>query len=195
MDYQNEFYRKVDQQEKERRRAERDKKWDERGRRFWRTFLFTENGRPKSGFLIYTFCLSFVFVALYLVSFQLVIDWMTPLTASWPVFWGNLTEAVLASAVLLLATFLLHALLKDKRLMLGTWLWMALYAAASVITMLILLRGSGAAPEFFKFLAWFVLIPLALGLLLSALLYRRDYRPPAKPAEEEAPWKKYTRRQ
>ena len=194
MDQQDEFYRRVQQQEKEKKQRERSKKWDERGKRFWSTFLFTENGKPKSGLIIYTFSLSFVMLAAYLLSYNFIIERPTGLTASWPVFWGNLLESLAASAVLLLLTWLLHRLLRDKRLMLGTWLWMALYAVAAVITMLILLRGTGAVPEFLKFLAWFVLIPLALGLLLSALLYRRDYVPPA-PAVEEAPWKKYIRRQ
>ena len=38
--------------EREDRRRARQKKWEERSKHFWRTFLFTENGKPKSGFLI-----------------------------------------------------------------------------------------------------------------------------------------------
>lgn len=193
MDYQDEFYRKVSAQEKERRRQARKKRWDDRSKRFWRSLLFTEDGKPKSGFFIYTFCLSIVFLGVYIAAFYYLVEWLAPVTERWPVFWGNLLGSLCASGVGLLIGFGLHRLLSDKRLMFGTHLWLAVYAAAAIVTMAILLRGTGAMREFLVFFTWFGLIPVALGLLVFYLLLRRDHHP-AAPAEEEPEWKKYVRR-
>ena len=188
------FHRNKPDTEKEQRRTERRKKWDDRAKRFWKSLLFTENGKPKSGFLIYTFCLSIVFLLLYNAAFGIVVDVLAPVTQTWPVFLGNLFGSLCASMVGILAGLILHRLLPDKRLMLGTHLWLALYAVAAVITMLILLRGTGAVREFFVFAFWFGVIPIVLGLLVFYLLYRKDRPEPEEKTEEEPEWKKYIRR-
>ena len=179
--------------ERENRRQQRQKKWDERARSFWKAFLFTENGKPKSGFLVYTFSLSLVFIALLLIGFNFIVDWLSPLTASWPVALGNLFASLCVSAAVLLIGSVLHHLLGDKRLMLGTYLWLLLYLVASVTTMALLLRDWETLRVFLHFVLWFAAIPVGLGLLLFYLLYRRDYRAPV-PVQEEPAWKKYVRR-
>ena len=179
--------------ERENRRQQRQKKWDERARSFWRAFLFTEDGKPKSGFLVYTFSLSIVFIALLLIGFNFIVDWLSPLTASWPVTLGNLFASLCVSAAVMLIGAVLHRLLSDKRLMLGTYLWLLLYLVASVITMALLLRDWETMRVFLHFVLWFAAIPVGLGLVLFTLLYRRD-RPAPAPVEEEPAWKKYVRR-
>ena len=67
----------------------------------------------------------------------------------------------------------------------------AFFALAAGITLLIMLRGTGASGAMLVFFVWFVIIPLAMGLAGSYALYRRDYAPPPPPEE---PWKKYTNR-
>ena len=180
--------------EREDRRRARQKKWEERSKHFWQSFLFTENGKPKSGFLIYTFCLSAVFIALHLLAFTYIVDWLAPLTGSWPLVLGNLTSSLSVSAAVLLVGFVLHRLLKDKRLMLGTYLWLLLYTAAAIITMALVLQDAEAMKLFLRFALWFVLIPVGLGLALFYLLYRRDYRPETPAQTDEPAWKKYVRR-
>ena len=185
--------RQIQDAQRDRRDEERKEKWDNRGKKFWRTFLFTEDGRPKSSFGIYTFCLSFVFLAADMVIFGLVIDYLTPPMAAWPPVLSNLAQSLLAGALGLIIPLLLHRFCKDKRLAFGSFLWLALYAVLVLVSMLIILRGTGAAGAFMVFFAWFVVIPLALGLLVTGLLCRRDWHPP-EPSGEEAPWKKYTQR-
>ena len=158
-----------------------------------RTPTFTENGKPKSGFLIYTFCLSAVFIALHLIAYTYIVDWLALLTESWPLVLGNLTGSLCVSAAVLLVGYVLHRLLSDKRLMLGTYLWLLLYLVASVITMALLLRDWETMRVFLHFVLWFAAIPVGLGLVLFTLLYRRDHHAPA-PVEEEPAWKKYVRR-
>ena len=195
MNSQNDLMRQIEEQERERERAARAKKRDERARRFWSTFLFTENGKPKSGFVIYTFSLSIVFLGLYLAGFHLFTELLHPLTDRWSAVWGNLLTTLCVTAAVSLIGILLHSLLPDKRLLFGTHVWLALYVTASIITMAILLRGSGAMREFMVFALWFALIPLFLTLPLFFLLYKKDYHLPLPPVqEEEEAWKKYTRR-
>ena len=185
--------RQIYDAEKERRSEERKKRWEKREKKFWRTFLFTEEGKPKSGFGIYTFCLSFVYLAFYMVGFQLVTEYLTEPMAAWPVKLANLCQALLAGAFGVALVGVLHKLLSDKRLALGGHLWLAVYAVAVLIYMLFALRGSGATGAFLTFYGWFVVIPLCLGLGASYLMYRRDWRPPQRPEEEPA-WRKYTKR-
>lgn len=179
--------------QKEQRRKDRKEKWEKRGESFWKAFLFTENGKPKSGLILYTFCLSFVFLAIYTAAFYYSIEWLTPVMSGLPVFLSNLIQSLAASAVGLLAGWLLHLVLTDKRLVFGSHLWLALYAAAVCVTMLIMLRGTGGIPAFLTFYAWFVLIPLAVGLVVTYLMYRKDYVAPS--SQQDVPdWKKYTQR-
>ena len=77
-------------------------------------------------------------------------------------------------------------------LMFGTYLWLALYAVACLITLLIYLQGTGAVGALLTFYGWFVVIPLVLGLAVTYYLFRRDYVPP-KPDDEPA-WKKSIQR-
>lgn len=192
MDNDDRFYRRVAEVEKEQRRKNRREKWAKREKGFWKAFLFTENGKPKSGLVIYTFFLSIAMLAVYLLAFNLIIEGLTPVMAGLPAFLSNLLQSLAAGAVMLLAAWVLHRVMKDKRMMFGAYLWLALYAAAVLVTILVMLRGTGAQPEFLVFFAWFVLIPLALGLTGTYLLYRRDYAPEVP--GEEAGWKKYTDR-
>lgn len=173
-----------------------DKEWNEKVTKaadsFWSAFRMTENGKPKSGLLVYTFCLSFVMLAVYGAAFFVVIEGLHNLTVGLPVFWGNLIQSLAAAIVGLLVSILLHFVLPDKRLMFGTYLWLALYAVACLITLLIYLQGTGAVGALLTFYGWFVVIPLVLGLVVTHYLFRRDYVPP-KPDDEPA-WKKSIQR-
>lgn len=192
MEYNNDFQRQIDDAERERRKKERKEKWARREKSFWKAFLFTEDGKPKSGLMVYTFCLSIAFVLLYIGAFNLIITWLSPVTAAWPVFAGNLVQSLAAGAVGALAALILHRLFSDKRLMLGTYLWLAGYIVLVSVSMIFLLGDREAFGAFLHFFAWFAAIPVILGLLVSYLLYRRDYVPPKR--EEDQPWKKFTQR-
>ena len=192
MDQNNDYLRQIEDAERERRRKERKEKWAKREKSFWKAFLFTEDGKPKSGFMVYTVCLSLVYVLLHIALFYFSIEWLTPVTASWPAFAGNLLQSLAVSGVAALISLALHRVFSDKRLMLGCYLWLAGYAALVCVSMLIMLKDQEAFGAFLHFFLWFMVIPVLLGLVVAFLLYRRDYAPP-KP-DEDAPWKKYTQR-
>lgn len=193
MDRQNEFYHSVDTVEKERRRKERKEKWAKLEKGFWKSFLMTEDGKPKSGLLIYTFCLSIVFLGLYIIAFWFAIEELTqPLSALPPVL-GNLIQSLTVGAVGAGLSALLHILLPNKRLAFGTHLWLAVYVIASIITLAILLEDWDTIAVMLVFAFWFAVIPLAIGLTVTYLLYRKDYNPPVQPVQKPA-WKQYTER-
>lgn len=184
-------------QAEEAKRAEKNKARKEKLQKleksFWRSFLLTEDGKPKSGLLIYTFCLSFVFLGIYIVAFWMVIEELSDPLASLPPVLGNLIQSVLVGVAASALSGLMHILLPDKRLAFGTHLWLALYVVASVITLAILLREAELIGTMLMFALWFAVIPLAMGLTVTYLLYRRDYVPPRQ-AEEKPEWTKYTQR-
>lgn len=192
MDYNNDFERQIEDAERERRKKERKEKWAKREKSFWKAFLFTEDGKPKSGLMVYTFCLSIVFVLLYIGAFNLIINWLSPVTAEWPVFAGNLVQSLAAGVVGVLAALILHRIFSEKRLMLGTYLWLVGYILLVSVSMIFMLGEWEAFVAFLHFFAWFAAIPVALGLIVSYFLYRRDYVPPKR--EEDQPWKKFTQR-
>lgn len=193
MDRQNEFYHSVDTVEKERRRKERKEKWAKLEKGFWKSFLMTEDGKPKSGLLIYTFCLSLVFLGVYIIAFWFAIEELTqPLSALPPVL-GNLIQSLTVGAVGAGLSALLHILLPNKRLAFGTHLWLAVYVIASIITLAILLGDWDTIAVMLVFAFWFAVIPLAIGLTVTYLLYRKDYNPPVQPVQKPA-WKQYTER-
>ena len=193
MNHQEELFRQEREREQEKKRQERQKKRDERSKSFWSTFLFTENGKPKSGFIVYTFCLSVVFIALHILAYN-VIDLLQPLTARWPVFWGNLFGSLCFTAPVLLIGTVLHRLFSDKRLMFGTYIWLLLYLVAALITLSVYMHDTDDLLDFILYLAlWFAIIPVVLGDVLFFFLCRRDHHP--KPSTEEEPeWKKYVHR-
>lgn len=192
MDQNNDLYRQIEAAERERAKKERKEKWAKREKSFWKAFLFTEDGKPKSGFMVYTVCLSLVYVLLLIGAFNLVITWLGPVTAGWPVFAGNLVQSLAASAAGILMALVLHRLLPDKRLMLGTYLWLSVYAVLVCIAMAVMLGDWEAFSAFLHFFAWFIAVPVVLGLAVTYLLYRKDYVPPKRRQEEDQPWKKYT---
>ena len=184
-------------QAEEAKRAEKNKARKEKLQKleksFWRSFLLTEDGKPKSGLLIYTFCLSFVFLGIYIVAFWMVIEELSDPLASLPPVLGNLIQSVLVGVAASTRSALMHILLPDKRLAFGTHLWLALYVVASVITLAILLKEAELIGAMLMFALWFAVIPLAMGLTVTYLLYRRDYVPPRQ-VEEKPEWTKYTQR-
>lgn len=191
---QNDFYRQIENLEQEERKKARKEKWAKREKNFWKTFLFTENGKPKSGLMVYTFCLSFVFLGLYIGAFYLVIEMLTEPLSGLPPFWSNLLQSLAVGLLGVALSGLVHFLLSDKRLAFGTHLWLALYVVACIITLSIMLGEWEAIAAMLTFACWFAVIPVLMGLIATYLLYRRDYRPAAAAAEEEPEWKKYIRR-
>lgn len=165
---------------------------ESRAERFWSAFRFTENGRPKSGLGVYTFSLSLAFAAVYFLCYEGAIRLLSGPLSRLSVWQANLLTALSATIPGAALCCLPHRFFSDKRLALGGHLWLCLYAAAVLVIMLALLGFTRAYGAFLVFFGWFVLPPVGLGTLLSALLYRKDRRPPRAPEEPE--WRRYVNR-
>lgn len=186
------FYQAEDAKKSEKRKV-RQEKLKRMEKSFWKSFLLTEDGKPKSGLIIYTFCLMFVFLAIYVAAFWLVIDLLTDPLAAIPPVLGNLIQSVLVGVIASALSWLMHILLPDKRLAFGTHLWLGVLLAACIIYLCFYLKTWDAISSMLIFALWFGIIPVGMGLTATYFLYRHDYVPPRK-AEEKPAWKQYTER-
>lgn len=169
------------------KKEERERAQKERADRFWACFLFTENGKVKSTLLLYSFCLCFVFLAVYGVAYALIVEWLDPLLAGHPVALVNFVEAAVPTLVGTAVCSLTWPISRDKRMMLAAYLWLALLAVASFIAMLILLWGNTQAQVLFlQVFLLFVPAPVILGCALSAIWYTRYRRRTAANGKTEA---------
>ena len=154
---------------------------------FWSAFQMMENGRVKSTLMLYSFCLCWVFAAVYGAAIALLIGPLHMLMAGSPVFLENLVTA-LVPAVLGTAVCCLTWLLPgDKRKLPAAYLWLTLLMLACLIALLVLLKGEqGAQILALQFFGMFVLVPLIMGAGMSILLFYRywKHKPPVKDVAE-----------
>ena len=154
---------------------------------FWSAFQMMENGKVKSTLMLYSFCLCWVFAAVYGAAIALLIGPLHALLAGAPVFLEHavaaLVPAVLGTAVCGLAWLLPG----DKRKLPAAYLWLTLLMLACLIALLVLLGGErGAQILALQFFGMFVLVPLILGDGLSMLLFYRYWKnkPPVRDMAE-----------
>ncbi|MDO4316388.1 MAG: hypothetical protein Q4C45_11485 [Oscillospiraceae bacterium] len=167
---------------------EYNKKVTKAAESFWSAFQMTENGKVKSTLLLYSFCLCWVFIAVYGVLFFFLLDPLDALTAGLPVFAVNLVEAlvptVAGAAICSLTWFLSRT---EKRLLPAAYLWLFLLMLACLITLLIYSNGEREVQlMILQVFGMFVLPPLVLGGGSAMFLYYRYWKnkPPVAPAAE-----------
>lgn len=159
---------------------------------FWSAFQMTENGKVKSTLLLYSFCLCWVFLAVYGLAYAFLTVPLHNLTSGGPTavenLVGALVPAVLGTAVCSLTWFLSKT---EKRLMPAAYIWLFVLALACLITLLILLRGEGEAQLLvLQFFGMFVLTPVLLGGGLAMFLYYRYWKNKPVSADAAALWKR-----
>lgn len=159
---------------------------------FWGAFQMTENGKVKSTLLLYSFCLCWVFIAVYGVLFFFLIDPLHALTAGAPAFVenlvGTLVPTVIGAAVCGLTWFLSRT---EKRLLPAAYLWVFLLMLACLITLLIYSRGEGEVQFLIlQMFGMFVLPPLVLGGGSSVFLYYRYWKKNKPPVASAAEFEK-----
>lgn len=157
----------------------RQKEIDERIGRFadsfWGAFQMTENGKVKSTLLLYSFCLCWVFIAVYCGCYALLNPPLDRLLAGAPVPLVSLIEALVPSALGTALCCLVWLLPSDKRLLPAGYLWMALLLLACLAALMVLM-GWENVPWILQFFGMFALAPILLGGGLSLLLYYRYWK-------------------
>lgn len=158
---------------------------------FWDAFRFTKDGRFKSTLLIYSFTLSFVFTAIYIACYWLLID---PLEFGLRPYLGTqlrtLAESFIPAVLGSLLCCIFHFTSHEKKMVLCTYGWIAVFTLILgvfaflsftleefAITCVIALR--------------FLVPPLATGILFAAALYLRHRRnDPFKKYQSLPDWQK-----
>ena len=66
----------------------KDQEWNEKVTKaadsFWSAFQMTENGKVKSTLILYSFCLCWVFIAVYFAAFAFLLDPLDALVSGAP---------------------------------------------------------------------------------------------------------------
>ena len=154
---------------------------------FWSAFQMMENGRVKSTLMLYSFCLCWVFAAVYGGAIALLIGPLHTLMNGAPVFLENLVTALVPAVLGTAVCGLTWLLPGDKRKLPAAYLWLTLLMLACLIALLVLMGGErGAQILALQFFGMFVLVPLILGDGMSILLFYRywKHKPPVKDVAE-----------
>ena len=171
-----------------------DQEWNEKVTKaadsFWSAFQMTENGRVKSTLLLYSFCLCWVFIAVYAASFAFLLDPLDALVSGAPGIVAHVVEAVVPALVGAVVCVLPWPLIKAKRIIPASYTCIFLLSMPCLIAMLVPLQDEPEATNpFLHSLVQAVPAPILLGGGLSAFLYSRYLKkPPA--AKEAEPWKR-----
>ena len=164
-----------------------DKKIDRAADSFWSAFQMMENGRVKSTLMLYSFCLCWVFAAVYGGAIALLIGPLHTLMNGAPVSLENLVTALVPAVLGTAVCGLTWLLPGDKRKLPAAYLWLTLLMLACLIALLVLMGGEqGAQILALQFFGMFVLVPLILGDGMSILLFYRywKHKPPVKDVAE-----------
>lgn len=143
--------------------------------RFWAVLFLTEEGRPKSALMLYSFCLSLVFFGVYAFAYGFLLDVLEKLLSAYSITVRNVFQSVvpgLAGSVVCCSLFFLF---KDRRLIPATYIWLTLYALVALIGMLLITAGEESR-IFLYFYAMLVPTGLISGDAAMFLLYRRYRR-------------------
>ena len=171
-----------------------DQEWNEKVTKaadsFWSAFQMTENGRVKSTLLLYSFCLCWVFIAVYAALFVFLLDPLDALVSGAPGIVAHVVEAVVPALVGAVVCVLPWPIIKDKRIIPASYTWIFLLSLACLIAMLVMMKDEPEARNLFlQFFVQAVPAPILFGGGLSAFLYSRYLKNP--PAVKEAePWKR-----
>ncbi|MEG1014766.1 MAG: hypothetical protein RSE58_09190 [Clostridia bacterium] len=135
---------------------------EEKKHSFRDLFIMIENGKPKNTFLLYSFALSFFFLAVYAFAYillakpvELVFQRISMNLAAW-------MEAFLPAVAGTALCALCQLIAKDKRLAVAAFVWLGLY---TVVFFLIALCSFGAEDLFlfFNLFSQLTVFPLLLG--------------------------------
>ena len=156
----------------------KDQEWNEKVTKaadsFWSAFQMTENGRVKSTLLLYSFCLCWVFIAVYAASFAFLLDPLDALVSGAPGIVAHVVEAVVPALVGAVVCVLPWPIIKDKRIIPASYTWIFLLSMACLIAMLVMMKDEPEARNLFlQFFVQAVPAPILLGGGLSAFLYSR----------------------
>ena len=149
----------------------KEDKFSGRLARFWRTLFLTEDGRPKSTMILYSFALSFVFLLIYTLAYAFLVAPIEQLLGDLPVFWKNVLESIIPGLSGSVVCCGISLLIKERAIPAGAYIWLLVYVVVMMIAM-IFIAGDAEVYRFFLFL---LLMYVPAGLLSGTIFTHHRY--------------------
>ena len=133
---------------------------------FWDLFTMVENGKLKSTFMLYSFALALLFLAVYAAAFVLLVDAVHAFMSPVSPWLSGVMECLTPAFVSAVAAFLCQKLARDKRLAATAYVWLtvALIAIAVILLTSFPLEDWG---RLINLILQMGVVPIALGSLLT----------------------------
>lgn len=133
---------------------------------FWELFTMVENGKLKSTFMLYSFALALLFLAVYAAAFVLLVDVVHQFISPVSPWLSGVMECLIPAFVSAVAAFLCQKVARDKRLAAAAYVWLAVALIAIAVILL-----TSFPPEDWGGVMNLILqmgvVPVGLGCLLT----------------------------
>lgn len=103
---------------------------------FWDMFTMVENGKLKSTFMMYSFALSFVFLAAYAAAFILLVDPIEAFFAPVSPVLAGVMECILPALAGAVVSVGCQKMARNKWLAPAAYAWLVLYSVAVLVIVL-----------------------------------------------------------
>ena len=142
-----------------------------------RVVFLTEEGKPKSTILIYSFSLSLLFIVVFLISYWLLLEPLEMALQKSPVVVRNIVEYTIPAVVGCIPCVALSFAFKERMNMVpAAFTWLCVIDLIMFVTMVFTVDMSDWATEYGLFLAIVgipMLLSAVLGTVASQVVYRR----------------------
>jgi len=144
--------------------------------RICRVVFLTEEGRPKSTLLIYSFSLSLLFIVVFLIAYWVLLEPLEKAFEASPVWLRNIVEYTVPAIVGCIPCVGLSFAFKERMNMVpAAFTWMCVIATIAMVTMVFMVDPDDRATEYGLFMA-IVGIPMlmssVLGTVASQIIFR-----------------------
>ena len=138
-------------------------------------FRFTKDGKMKSGTVVYSFSLAALFLIVYGAAYYFLIDVLAPMTQGLPIWASDTVGAVVPALVGGLVCLIPVLLLSEKKYAFFAYIWIAVFALAFLIAMLVQLKDEkDALSVFLRLFVIMVPAPLLIGGGTAWYLYKKQ---------------------
>ena len=142
-----------------------------------RVVFLTEEGKPKSTVLIYSFSLSLLFIVVFLVSYWMLLEPLEKALQSSSVVLRNIVEYTIPAVVGCIPCVALSFAFKVRMNMVpAAFTWLCVIDVIMIVTMAFMVDMSDWATEYGLFMAITgvpMLLSALLGTVASQVVYRR----------------------
>ena len=144
----------------------------------FKSIFFSEDGRPSSAVLLYSFCLSLLFVAIFVASYVILIDVLEALFLNSSVAVRNVVEYTVPAIVGCIPCLALSFALKGEKMNMVpiAFIWMSVITLIMYVTMAFAADKSNWNTEyrmFLKVIGLPMLISSVLGIIGSQIIFRK----------------------